>query len=324
VTLRDELLQLRYVARGEIDAEARKRRHEVARHLSLPPTRPRRRRIGEVWGITMVRNEEDVIRTTIDHLFAQGVDRVLVSDNLSTDGTPQILRDLARNESRLVVATDTLEAYHQDHKMTLMARYASRAGADWLVPFDADELWFAESTSVADHLRDLGGATPRVGTVRASWHDCVPLAARGQDWRTDDFLVNGTPASLAKVAVRAHPLVRINFGNHSAARAGDRAGGLHIAHVAYRSPHQLAAKVRRGSSALALAERGSMYGWHWRNLARLSDRQIDALWVRAQSGTPLPDIPLNTGGPLVRCQPLEWRTWDPEGLLTSWSHGDVR
>lgn len=324
MTLRDELLQLRYVARGELDAVSRRRRREVARHLSLPRMRPRRRRAGEVWGITMVRNEEDIIRTTIDHMVAQGLDRVLVSDNLSTDSTPDILQDLARRQPRVLVVTDTLDAYHQDHKMTLLGRYASRAGADWLVPFDADELWFAESTSVAEHLRSLGAADRPVGTVRACWHDCVPLAPPGRDWRAADFLLNATPATLAKVAVRAHPLVRINFGNHSATRAGAQADGLHIAHAAYRSPKQLAGKVRRGSSALQLAERASGYGGHWRQLARLSDQQIDELWAQAQGGRALPDIPLNTGGPLVRCHPLEWRTWDPEGLLASSFHEDSR
>ncbi len=272
----------------------------------------------------MVRNEEDIIRTTISHMLAQGLDRVLVSDNLSTDSTPHVLHDLARQDPRVLLVTDTLDAYHQDHKMTLLARYASRAGADWLVPFDADELWFAESTSVAQHLRDLGAAPRPVGTVRAWWHDCVTLARPEQDWRAADFLLNATPAPLMKIAVRAHPLVRINFGNHSAARAGDQADGLHIAHAAYRSPKQLAGKVRRGSSALELADRASGYGGHWRRLATLSDQQIDALWAQAQSGTALPDIPLNTGGPLIRCRPLEWRTWDPQALLTPRSHEEVR
>lgn len=324
VTLRDEFAQLRFVVRGELRRDVRRYRRDVAWHLTLPRVPAHRRRAGEVWGIAMVRNEEDIVRTTIEHMLAQGLDRVLVSDNLSTDGTAQILRDLAGGDSRVLVATDSLDAYHQDHKMTLLARYASRAGADWLVPFDADELWFAESTTVAEHLRGLGSESGLVGIVQAWLHDCVPLAAPGEDWSSDELLLNATPAKLTKVAVRAHPLVRINFGNHSAARAGAWAAGLHIAHAAYRSPEQLAGKVRRGNAALELADRASGYGGHWRHLATLSDEQIDELWTQAQSSIPLPDLPLNTGGPVVRCQPLEWQSWDPQGVLTPGRGEDLR
>lgn len=314
--IRNEITQLRWVVRGELDRELRRQRREVRRHLSLPQLPKRRRRVGEVWGISMVRNEADIVRTTLEHLLDQGLDRLLVSDNLSTDGTRQILQSLARNDPRILVATDDLDAFHQDHKITLLARHASLAGADWLVPFDGDEMWFAESRSVAEHLRQLGLEQDVVGTVTASSHDCIPLSPVVDDRRSSSFLLNATPAELKKVAVRAHPTVRISAGNHRAARAGAVRAGLRIAHAAYRGPDQLARKVRDGVEALTLANQASGIGWHWRHLAKLSDDEVAQLWAQAQSGESLPEVPLNVGGPMVPCRPLAWQTWDPNRCLT--------
>jgi len=120
--------------------------------IRLPRMRPRRRVPGQVWAVTMVRNELDVLPLVLDHLEAQGVDQVLVADNGSTDGTLEMLQARA-SQGRLLLARDSEAAYYQAAKMTLLARAAWRAGADWVVPFDADELWFAAHGLLADHLR---------------------------------------------------------------------------------------------------------------------------------------------------------------------------
>ena len=263
----------------------------------------------------MVRNEEDVLCQVLNHLLDQGIDRLLVADNLSDDDTPDLLRRLAARDSRVLVARDRLDAYHQDDKMTLLARAASRSGADWIVPFDADELWFAQTGTVAEHLRKLGSEPRKIATVGAEMHDAIPSAGQGAPWDEAPLQVNATPSALGKVAVRAHPTVRIGFGNHGAARAGERAHGLHIAHVVYRSAGQLAQKVRKGSLAISLASNSPDVGSHWRDLATLTDVEIDRLWVEIQQGAPHPEIALNVGGPLVRCRPLEWHSWDPDGSL---------
>ena len=47
----------------------------------------------------LVRDEEDVLAANLDFHFAQGVDFVIATDNLSVDRTPQILRDYERRRS---------------------------------------------------------------------------------------------------------------------------------------------------------------------------------------------------------------------------------
>lgn len=49
------------------------------------------------WAIAMVRNEADVIETAVRHLVRQGVDHLLIVDNLSEDDTPRCWHDWRRS-----------------------------------------------------------------------------------------------------------------------------------------------------------------------------------------------------------------------------------
>ena len=55
-------------------------------------------------GISVVRNEADVIGATIRHHFNEGFDFLLVADNDSTDGTPALLEGMAREDRRLRIS----------------------------------------------------------------------------------------------------------------------------------------------------------------------------------------------------------------------------
>ncbi len=45
-----------------------------------------------VVAIMMVKDEADIIGHTLDHLHAQGIDHVVIADNMSTDNTGFILQ----------------------------------------------------------------------------------------------------------------------------------------------------------------------------------------------------------------------------------------
>ena len=77
-----------------------------------------------VVAITMVRDEEDIIDWTLQHLLDQGVDHIIVADNLSVDETPWKLAALA-STGKVTVIQDDEPGYYQDKKMTDLAHMAA-------------------------------------------------------------------------------------------------------------------------------------------------------------------------------------------------------
>ena len=95
----------------------------------------------KIFGVMMVRNEADILRVNFLHHLDQGVDYFLVVDNGSWDGTGGVLQELSRS-GRLGWIRDP-GPYQQSEITTELAREAFRSGADWVVPIDADEFWWA-------------------------------------------------------------------------------------------------------------------------------------------------------------------------------------
>src|SRR5436309_15500717 len=85
-------------------------------------------------GIMIVRNEVDIIRLNVLYHFGLGIDRFLIVDNGSSDGTDQVLEELSR-QGRVQWTSDS-GPYRQAEITTELAREAFRGGADWVVPIE--------------------------------------------------------------------------------------------------------------------------------------------------------------------------------------------
>jgi glycosyltransferase involved in cell wall biosynthesis len=223
----------------------------------------------------MVRNEIDIIGFTISHLISQGVDRVLVADNNSSDGTSGLLADLSMSLPVTVVA-DREPGYYQAWKMTRLARYAACSGAVWIIPFDADELWAAPGSRLKDFL-----ANTEFEVVKARMMDYVPHIIDDNNepnpYRRISHRIADKP-HIKKVAFRAHQLARIAAGNHAVRHPGPVGEGLEIRHFPYRSREQLRRKVDEGSKALAAADYLEEIGAHWRRGARMTDNELTEMY----------------------------------------------
>jgi hypothetical protein len=270
----------------------------------------------------MVRDEVDIIDATLDHLLTQDIDHLLVSDNGSVDGTLEMLQERSRRDHRVHLALDREPAYFQSEKMSLLIRAASRAGADWVVPFDADEFWFARDRSVGDTLRRLAHEDPEVGIVSAAFHHMVPAADVAKIGPATDFVLDATPSLPGKVAVRAHWLAGVSMGNHFGIRVGSRFPGLFIAHAVFRSHAQVARKLRQGAAAVNLAGGQQNVGAHWRYGGILDDAAIADVWGRLRDGHAEPALGLPAVGPMVQVRPLSWSRWDPDGVVVAAPTGD--
>ena len=107
--IRSELGQLSYSFKRRNTPKLWRDQVEAIRFLkvhNLPAPRlkgPRQ----EVWAVSVVKNELDILPSVLDHFFAQGIDRIIVADNLSTDGTCVSEQTRIRDLSLLkITATD--------------------------------------------------------------------------------------------------------------------------------------------------------------------------------------------------------------------------
>lgn len=266
---------------------------------------------GSAWGVTFVRNEEDLIRGVLQHHLDQGLAGIIVADNGSTDGTWNILTEVAEANDRVHICRDTWPRFDQSEKVSRLAYLAWRAGADWIVPFDGDEFWFANGVSLAEHLTTVRREDPDTTLFFADWHTMLPLS---DDLMGGDWIVDSSPLPPGKVAVRTHPLLKIEQGNHSAVRVGGhRKGGVYVAHAMYRSPQQIARKLRLGAAASAASVHG--IAPHWDLGSKMTDDEIAAAWVHIISGGADPRLSITAEGPMVIARPPTWKTWDPDGQL---------
>lgn len=236
---------------------------------------------GVVFAVGMVKDEADVIGHTVDHLFSEGVDGVIVADNGSTDGTRDLLAARKTQGAALEIVDDPELGYYQAEKMSRLAERAHRLGAEWVIPFDADELWWSWSGTVGATLRRAKRETKVVEAHLWNYFptDLDPISP-------NPFLriVHRQPAfqALPKVAVRWEEGSIIWQGNHGASmfREGGRETLLEIAHFPYRSPDQFVRKALNGAAAYkATVGLPPDAGAHWRGYGEAYERGGEAALV---------------------------------------------
>jgi len=219
----------------------------------------------------LIKNEEDVIEYTIKHLLAN-VDHIIVADNGSTDGTREILEAFP-----ITIVDDPEVAYYQSVKTTNLALKALRDGYNWVLPCDADELWYApDQRTISDYL---DGIAPDVRIVKGDLYNHLPTG--------DDDVSEQNPfarirwrqksrAPIGKVCVRMGTDVKIEQGNHSAKHSGRglAVSGLVVRHFSWRSAEQYVGKIRAGSAAYAATNLEEGVGAHWRMFDGATDEAI--------------------------------------------------
>lgn len=268
----------------------RGRQREIERNIRVPSLRPARWQPESVWAVSMVRNEADVIGSTIHHLLGQGVAGVVVVDNNSTDSTAAVLHDWASRSNRVHIGHDTLDLFYQGDKISFLSHLARRSGAHWIIPFDADEHWYAPEGTLATWL-----PTVREDVVRCSILEASPLPNQSV-LDLNRYLLDCRPTGWEKVAFRSREWVWVGPGNHSCSLEGPRAAGLTLREFKYRSFDHFVRKSVFGAAAVTgtpgLAPDEAT---HWRRVAAMSaEEQWDA-WQSycSRPGRVLVEEPVN-------------------------------
>jgi hypothetical protein len=100
----------------------------------------------------LVRNEEDIIRYNIDFHLTKGVDFIIATDNGSTDGTLDILKEYEQ-KGVLRLIEEPQHNHDQAAWNNRMAEIAKeKYNADIIFHCDADEFWFPRSGNLKDEI----------------------------------------------------------------------------------------------------------------------------------------------------------------------------
>lgn len=213
--------------------------------------------------VSMVRDEEDILPYTLDLMLSQ-VDHAIIADNLSVDGTRAILESFG---DQVTIVEDTEPGYYQADKMTNLAHRAGDMGADWVIPFDADEAWW---------LPDLNRIDADIVTSRPLVY--VPHNPAGPNPITDWHWRKPDPEPQHKVCFRYHPNAQLHMGQHDVTMPGRKVEAATVRHYQYRSLEQVRRKVRNGVQAYDASDLPALYGSHWRNLNAFDDRDLWQWW----------------------------------------------
>lgn len=218
-----------------------------------------------VFAVTRSRDEIDIIESSIRRMAHQ-VDHIIVGDN-STDGGHEVLQGLVKEGLPLTVHWEDQPNYKQVEVVGRFVAEALERGADWIVPFDLDEIWLGLNERVADDLGGLpehamiapAGLLNHVATDQDDASVKDPIVRMG--WREREVL------PLRKVAFRASPDVIPADGNHSVRFAGVRhpaevSGVLQVRHFPFRTPEQFVKRVEIAWPQIRDSGLGESYGTH--------------------------------------------------------------
>ncbi len=199
----------------------------------------------------VVRDEVDLVETWLRYHLARGVELVIATDHRSVDGTTDVLREYER-DGRVVLLREDGDVFRQAEWMTRMSRLAVSHGADWVIPSDADELWWPRRGSFAEIL---GSVPSRFGVVRGLMRHFV--LRPGDAPFFERLTVRARPTTdlsspyhaQVKAAHRAVPDAVVAVGNHDVEGTGLRVlrdwFPLEVFHFPLRDERQLEAKFLR-------------------------------------------------------------------------------
>src|ERR1035437_9437000 len=213
------------------------------------------------------KDEADIVGASIGHLFTEGVDEVYVAHGPSSDDTLTILDDFER--VRIYNAPEPI--HRQVYWASRLAADAGEAGADWIIPVDADEFWCPKSGGT---IRDaLATQPPDVTTLCATmWHY--------RNWNVR----NAEPKPLPKTAFRWRPNAHIELGAHSVLLPGVTDPGkwdvLEVREIQFRGFEHYCAKVASQIAGIDPAL-GSGEALHYRNLAGKTKDELLIEWRAA-------------------------------------------
>lgn len=263
-----------------------------------------------------VKDEVELIEGTIRHLEAIGVDRIMVYDGYSTDGTERVLKRCVA-QGRI-----TLHQVHDDEidgprDLEIQLELMRQSQADWVLSIDADEYPLPRTGNLKDcpELADGGGDIVRIDRLNVvldaaglclpdppspERYDEVLVVAEtvpSAEYWSDPRHAEQTPwirsAINPKVIARLDKIAGVTDGMHDFIARDKRvarkirASSLFIAHVPFSTRARFRRKIDNVTRLMEAHEAEfETQGRHWKRWRRLAaEGCIDEEFDRQVFGT---------------------------------------
>ncbi len=221
----------------------------------------------------LIKNEEELLEKNLIFHKAMGVDSFIITDNNSTDSTPQIIKKYQKMGWIVESIEEHATNYQQKAWVDRMIRLAKdKYHADWVINADADEFWHTPSGDLKQEMRQR-----RVNTLLCKVVNFLPVE-EVPFWRWDEVV---TPVadkerydlskhsiyskSMTKVAHSTVGYIRISMGNHKVTMLPSRklSSEIKVFHYNIRSKAQFLEKMINGGKQFENNPKKSV-ARHWR------------------------------------------------------------
>lgn len=224
-------------------------------------------------GTLLVRDESEIVEQNIEHHLNNGIDALIVTNNLSEDDTEE--KVLKYKEVIHYIKEDD-PAYNQREWVTRMAHIAAEHNPEWIIHIDADEFW--TGLDVLKEVPEEIGiiiSGDHYNTRKASGWQCreyMPVEGmKFGKFNVSDMVYYRPSTHRAhkgcKIIHRPTKNIKIWQGNHGANNFVGELGftnAIQIDHYPIRSFEHFLLKVHNGGKSYENSTLPADFGWHWR------------------------------------------------------------
>lgn len=226
----------------------------------------------------LVKNEEDMLEENLIFHKAMGVDGFIITDNNSSDRTPEIIWKY-KEKGWIVEAIEEKATDYQQKKWVdrMIWKAKSVYKADWVINADADEIWYAPSGDLKTELVssranvltcEMKCVYPEEGKPFWQWGQTVEVVNDLERYNLSRYSLFARQNK--KVIHRTAGYIQISMGNHKVTMFPKKVekSNIRIYHYNIRGKKPFLEKMINGGKQLEQNPK-KHGGRHWRYFYQL-------------------------------------------------------